>query len=527
MVENESKGWVRGAFLLTLAALISKVLSAAYRIPLQNLTGDIGFYIYQQVYPLLGMALVLSLYGFPSAVSKLTAESKAAGRTITFQNFYIPILIILLTITGSIAIVLFTNANRLASLVGDVGLERAYQLAALSLLVIPFTSLLRGRFQGNFQMKPTAYSQMGEQLVRVIIIILIAIYVSVSGTSLYHIGEGAAIASFCGGLVAFVILLLFIRKNKPLKTADQVIPWKYYLHTLLLLGLVASINHMVLLLFQLADAFTLIPALTEYGFSRKEAMEAKGVLDRGQPLIQLGTVLGSSFALALIPSISAKQLKENADVFYHKVRSSLMIGFYIAIGATVGLIAIMHEANILLYQDDKGTMDLQILVVAILLSSLGITASTILQGLGYIKRTALFILIALLLKWTLNQLLVPLLGITGSALATILALLVFSLLMLFELRRKLPNLALTRHINWPTLFLANGGMLLYIFLIDLFIRVDLSRTGALIYVLFVAGTGACIYFIILLRGRTFTESEMSMLPLSKVWLHLYKERKVK
>ncbi len=34
---------MQGAFVLTIASFIAKVLSALYRIPLQNLVGDEGF----------------------------------------------------------------------------------------------------------------------------------------------------------------------------------------------------------------------------------------------------------------------------------------------------------------------------------------------------------------------------------------------------------------------------------------------------------------------------------------------------
>ncbi|WP_052352733.1 oligosaccharide flippase family protein [Neobacillus dielmonensis] len=57
---NPSKALVRGAFILTAAAMITKIFSAIYRIPFQNIVGDIGFYIYQQIYPFYGMAVVLS-----------------------------------------------------------------------------------------------------------------------------------------------------------------------------------------------------------------------------------------------------------------------------------------------------------------------------------------------------------------------------------------------------------------------------------------------------------------------------------
>ncbi|MDA6131309.1 oligosaccharide flippase family protein, partial [Escherichia coli] len=64
----------KGALILTIAALITKILSAVYRAPFQNIVGDVGFYIYQQVYPFYGIIIVLSTYGFPVIISKLYAE---------------------------------------------------------------------------------------------------------------------------------------------------------------------------------------------------------------------------------------------------------------------------------------------------------------------------------------------------------------------------------------------------------------------------------------------------------------------
>lgn len=521
---SESKGLLRGAFLLTIAGMLSKILSAGYRVPLQNFTGDVGFYIYQQIYPLLGMALVLSLYGFPSAISNIAAEVKRKQQKLTLNHFYLPILLILFFMVGIIASLLFVFSGNVATWVGDPNLTRAYKIVAVSFLVIPFTSLLRGASQGHLQMKPTAYSQVGEQVVRVFMIILVALYVNAQGVSMYRIGEGAAIASIFGGIVAIFILLIFMKRQEVPRISNERIPWRYYIQTLLLLGFVAALNHMVLLLFQFGDAFTLIPALQEYGLLPREAMEEKGVLDRGQPLIQLGTVLGSSFALAMIPSISKSKLQENPIEFYQKVRSSLAISFYLAFAATAGLIAIMPEANILLYQDLKGTVDLRILMLAILLSAIGITCATILQGLGYMKRTALLILVAVMLNWIGNEWLVPIYGITGSAISTVIGLAFFSCFVLLELKRKLPNLQFARYINWRALFLATSAMLLYIFVIKQFLPAELSRAGALFFVGIIASTGACMYIFILIRGRALKRSEIMMLPFSRLLMRIYKER---
>ena len=50
--ERASVQFVKGAAILGVAGLVSKLLGAVYRIPYQNIAGDIGLYVYMQVYPL-------------------------------------------------------------------------------------------------------------------------------------------------------------------------------------------------------------------------------------------------------------------------------------------------------------------------------------------------------------------------------------------------------------------------------------------------------------------------------------------
>jgi len=530
MTGNESNKLVKGALLLTMAGLISKILSAGYRIPLQNLTGDIGFYIYQQVYPILAMVMILTLYGFPSAVSKMAMEVKETGKSLSLKGFYAPVFIILAGICTPIFIFLLLNAEALALLVGDENLKDIYQLSAFIFLLVPFTSLLRGYFQGNIMMKPTAYSQVGEQIVRVSFIIFAAVWIFMTGSDIYDIGRAGVVASVLGALAAILILGLFLfrygRQQKQTGERYSRIPWNYYVSTLLTLGLVASLNHMVLIIIQFADTFTLVPSLMDYGLTKLEAMEAKGVFDRGQPLIQLGTVLGSSFALALLPSITKQKLEKTPHAFYSYTQGTLLFSFYFAAGATIGLVLIFPEANTLLFQNNKGTMDLQILVLSIFLSSLAITAAPILQGLGYMKRTAAFILIAFFIKWTANQLLVPWLGVTGSAIATVLSLLFLCGIVLFELKRKLPELHFFRRINWSAFVKASVVMVLFVLAMDFFIaeQAAASRISLLFYCMFVSVIGGGLYIYALVRWRAFREEEIHMLPMRSLFLRIHNRR---
>src|SRR5699024_9979109 len=236
-----------------------------YRIPLQNLTGDYGFYIYQQVYPFLGMMMILSLYGFPSAIAQIIADLSRGKKEISVRSVYGPILTLLLITTSIVSLALFFGADQMAKFIGDPQLGRAYRWVALALILVPFTALLRGAFQGLSRMDAIAYSQIGEQVIRVTIIIFAAIFISKGHTTVDHIGSFGVIASLGGATAAILILVSFSRRTQMIIPGKKTVSWRDYYRSLFVFGLLASLNHMILLLVQFADVFTLVPQLVKGG----------------------------------------------------------------------------------------------------------------------------------------------------------------------------------------------------------------------------------------------------------------------
>lgn len=512
---NKTKNMVTGALLLTFAGLISKVLSAGYRIPLQNLTGDFGFFVYQQIYPLIGIIMILSLYGFPVAVSTLVVGMKQKGYQLIYKTFYMPLLIVLYVINGTVFLTIFLLASPLANWIGMAELARAFQLVSFAFLLIPILTLLRGAFQGQEEMKQTAISQVGEQIVRVVIIIIAAILIFNEQLDVYKLGEIGAGATIIGMLAAIAILIWFMLKRKGNKTGAVLsrVPWRQYFTSVISLGVIAAFIHMILLITQLADVLTLVPDLMKSGLTTMEAMEMKGVFDRGQPLIQFGAVIGSSFSLALIPTINRRDQQSVSD----PIGNALALSFYVAAGATIGLIILFPEVNVLLFQSADGTSSLQILVLAIILSSLAITACTILQNLGYMKLTALFIISTFMMKYILNHLLVPSAGITGASIATVGSLLLLCILLLITLKWKVSEFSILKYIKVRALFIAGIGMMIYLLVIKFstaFIFIP-SRFGLLLYVLFLVLTGAFVYLSLLLRYNAFSDKQLAALPFSR------------
>ncbi|GGD04367.1 putative membrane protein YabM [Thalassobacillus devorans] len=525
----ETKDFFKGAFILTLAGIFSKILSAGYRIPIQNITGDLGFYIYQQIYPFLGVAIMLSLYGFPVAVSKLAADFRDKQKELALRSFFIPVFVIIFSLSAVVFLILFTQAGMIAEWMGDKRLSSPIRASALVFLVLPFTSVMRGAFQGSNDMQPTAVSQIVEQLVRVSIIITIAVAL-VGKEDYYAIGTGAAAASVAGSIAAAIFLGMLAWKRRSREHyVHREHSYRYFLKTILIHGLFISINYMFLLLIQMADAFTLVPGLEGFGLDSYEARVSKGVFDRGQPLIQLGAVLGSSLALALIPTITKQRLEREPDKFHEHLQSALKMSLLLAAGATAGLIIIFPYVNELLYQNSNGTSYLRILMIVVLFSSLAITTSSVLQGVDVVFQTAGVILAGTVLKWAGNEILVPVFGLSGAAWASVVA---AALVLIWNLKLMRRRFRPSAWRSLPFIKILTALVVMAIFLmlaiiVETYLLLLESRFGLLIFTLSVSGLGGIIYFITFTLVKGFTDKEMEQIPAVGAIFNWFSRRKHK
>ncbi len=512
--------FIRGAFLLTIIGIISKILSAFYRIPIQNVTGDIGFYTYQQVYPFIATVMILSLYSFPSAISTIGAGLKEKHRN--FKRFVLPNFIILFLMNSLLFLIVFMLAPVIAVISGNPALQSAYETIAFAFLIIPFLAISRGYFQSKGEMHQTAYSQLLEQIVRVSIIIFGCFAIYTYRLDVFTIGYYGSIASIISMLVAAIFLLRYFRhKSNLFLKSDVPVQWKSYIKTIFLFGFIFALNHMMFILIQFADVFTLIPSLVKYGLSSELAMTTKGIYDRAIPLIQLGVVIGSSFAIALIPMM-ANNKSEGEKVT--TIQHALSLCIYLSASATIGLIVLFPEINLLLFKSIDETGSLRIFSITALLLSIALTLSPILQIVGKYWQTILYIIISFIVKIALNMLLVPMLGLMGASYATIISISFLTIIVYVQLKGVFPKASLLKHVKWKAFSLAIMSMVGYLYVWKYFVSFSyLSRSWLLGYVMFLVITGAGLFFVILLRFRAFSEKQLRTLPFSSHMLKYAKK----
>lgn len=528
---NQSRALVRGTLILTIAALLTKILSAAYRIPFQNIVGDMGFYIYQQVYPLYGVALVLSTTGFPVVISKLYAEQKNQVGERGVQQLIIVATIFLSVLGITAFFLLYFGAEWIAEVMNDPELSILIRVISVVFLIIPVTSLLRGYFQGVGNMVPTAYSQVGEQLIRVGTILITAYLFMRADYSMYEVGAGAVFGSVTGGLIGALILLTFIWLKKDslaiqLRNVRRIVRYKETVHivkTLMIQGFAVCVSGMLLLLLQLADSLNLYSMLISTGMNGDDAKVLKGIYDRGQPLVQLGAVVATSMSLSLVPLIAREKLSTSVEVLHEKIELAIRVSMTIGLGATVGLMTIIEPTNIMLFENNDGSRILALLSITIVLSSVIITLIAILQGMGHTLIPAFVVLAGFVAKYGFNYMLVPIYGSMGAAIASNGALGVILLILYFQLRKVIKRpfvsgrfLIKVFSAAFFMFFILKG----FIFISDFLYVNGHQRLVATTQALCAVMIGGVFYMIAVIRMKIFTAEELALLPFGSKMMYL-------
>lgn len=509
---------LRGALILSAAAIIVKVLSAAYRIPYQNIAGDIGFYIYQQVYPFYGVAFTLSTLGFPVVISKLIAERESSKNNFEVKDILVTSFVVLSSIGIIMFAALFLGADWIAGWMKDPDLASLLRIIAYSYLLMPISSVLRGYFQGINNMLPTASSQVAEQCIRVLtILVLSTIFVNL-GYSPYVVGKGAVFGSITGGITGLVLLIAFVILRAEWKLFSQVkikpVNFIKISKVLVFQGLAFCITGLILILFQFVDSLHLYSLLRETGMGEREAKEWKGVYDRGQPLLQLGTVVANSFALALVPVISGFVQKRSEQELVNKIKLALRVSTTIGIAAAIGLIVTMKPVNHMLFTNSKGTITLAIFSLSILFTSLIMAKAAVIQSLGYSFIPVIITIVGVGSKWALNLVLVPHYKIAGAASATVLAFMIMTVLFYTVLRVHIKKTLIEKKylliILKSTVYMGTV-VVLFNAIFQLVFSGD-SRMLATIQALIGVGIGAAVFVMTAIRAGLFGEEELSLIP---------------
>jgi O-antigen/teichoic acid export membrane protein len=443
LIQSPKRGaeaqYVRGVAALGIAAVLSKLLGTLQKIPLQNFAGDGVFGIYNAVYPLYTVILIMATAGFPVAVSKYIAEAKASGKSDREIQRLLYMAAVLLSLAGLAGfMLLFFGASSISRWIGHSGTEPAIRSISYSLLIIPVLAALRGYFQGLHDMIPTSVTQVIEQLVRVATIFGLLFYGLSWGASDTWIAAGATFGSVTGATAALIVILLYRRRER----TDYQLAWGWGradfwrgAKNFSLYSLSVSLGMLAMPLLNLADVFTVPRLLVSSGYSAADAMVWFGVYSRGLPLIQLVVMIAASISVAVIPAIADAMGRNDRPMLRNRAESAVQGAWVIGLASSFGMLLLAGPLNHMFYTDGAGTTAMAVIGFSSLFGTVYVMSSSVLQGIGAERLPVIHLLLATVFKLVLNLWAVPRFGIDGAAASTVAAYAAACLLNMYWVRR--------------------------------------------------------------------------------------------
>ena len=487
---------MEGALIATLGIIIVKVIGLLYVIPFNAIIGEKGGALYGYAYNIYQLFLSISSAGFPFAISKLTSEYNALGYTKAVKDTYKLSIKIISGISILIFIILFIFAPSIGKLIiGDATGGNSYQdiafvirMVSFAILVVPFLSVTKGFLQGHKYIAPTSVSQIIEQVVRVIII-LIGSYLAlkVFKTDLKTAVGIAVSGAFFGGIFAYLYLKIKIKKSKLLKdtkeNAKENITSSEIIKKILTYSIPFIVISLIYSLYNTVDMILISRTMNDILKLPSDTIESVVSIFTtwGVKLNNILLAVITGLTTSLIPNIVSSFTKGNMKDVDSKFNKALQYVLFIIVPCTLFLSFLSEPVWTLFYGESYyGPIVYKLFVFGSLFGGLCSVVVNTLQGLSKYKLVITTVLIGLIINAVLD---VPLMILSynlgfdvsyGAVIAAVLGYLTSVIIALVVLKKKYGfNFAETRKIL-PKYILSWIVFEIVIVILKLFVPTNLS-----------------------------------------------------
>lgn len=411
----------KGFAILSAAGIIVKLLSLLYIPFLKKIITLNGYGIYGASYKIYVWIYVLANSGIPVAISKLVSEYIALGHYKDAVKSF-KIARFMMVIIGTImSLLMFIFAGPLAKAVGYENAKLAIMALAPTIFFTSIVSAYRGYFQGRGNMTPTAISQILEQIINTVFTLVFAAMFMKYGVDAGC--AGGTLGTSLGSLVAAIYLIIFYKKNKVIKvpkgyknidksrrTNTQLLKRiiKYGIPLVICVGVQYSGD--------IIDLGIVKRRLLHSGLSNVASNEKFALFNMYRTLLSVPITLISALAASVLPAISGLySLKDNVAV-KEKINYAFRFCFLVAVPSAIGLAVLHNGVFELLFKEKQGGIFLLYGSIVLILNAIVLIQTSILQSMGKLYISTLFMVMGVIGKIITNYFLVgiPKINIVGA-----------------------------------------------------------------------------------------------------------------
>lgn len=227
MTKGKKQSLIAGALTSSAGIFISKALGLLYVVPFTAIAGEANMSFYSVAYTYYDILLSICSAGIPFAVAAMVAKysNNEDYKTVILVR---KLSMALMLLSGFVMAVLFimVSGPLAASVLGakktpeDVAILRnVFMILSLAVVCVPFLSSFRGFYQGLKDLKSYAFSQVLEQLTRVVSLLALgAFFVYILDMNNIFAVYMAVLSTSLAAIAAIAYYLIYDRKHyQPIK----------------------------------------------------------------------------------------------------------------------------------------------------------------------------------------------------------------------------------------------------------------------------------------------------------------------
>ncbi len=544
MSNNKKQSFVQGAFILVVAALLVKFIGAFFKIPLANLIENDGMGLFNSAYQIYTIMFIIATAGFPTAISKMVAESLALNRKQEADRVF-KVAICILAIIGVVgSLFLFFGADFISGWIKNTRSFDAIRAIAPAVLCVSFMAVFRGYFQGRQNMYPTAISEVTEALGKLIFGYLFAwMFIS-------HSAEKASAGAVFGvtmgtvlGFFSLLVMYIMYKKKKESYMPDEVTDsYRNITKKLIRIAVPITIGASVSSLTNLADMFTVMRRLQDITHLTPEFMAKYGSVienfagtsmneqlanslygmytGKALTLFNFPLTMVVALGMSVVPVIAGALAKQDKLGAQRAVNTVLKLTIMFAIPCAIGMYVLASPILQVVFHDTLATTLLQKLAISIVFVSLLQITTSILQAYGRTVIPVINMIIGGIIKVVINYNLVavPEINIDGAPIGTMVCYCTVMLLnMIWIIKETKCKFNIVEFVVKPVFAGAVMGVVVH------FLYNGVSGYGTVTALGVSVIAAVFVYFAILLVVRAFKEDDIRMLPKGEKILKLFRK----
>lgn len=396
------QSFLRGTLILIIAGLITRVLGFVNRIVMARILGEEGVGLYMMAVPTFILAITVTQIGLPIAIAKLVAEAEATGD----QQKVKKVLTVSLAVTLTLSVVITAALMVAAPILSKTVLtdSRTYYPLMAILPVVPIiaiSSVLRGYFQGKQNMKPGAFAQVIEQVVRITLI-------AVCTSAFLHLGveyaaAGAMVSAVIGELASLLYMLFMFQREKGTSVRSRffhtVKNGKDTLGSLMSIALPTTGSRFIGSVSYFLEPIVVARSLAIAGVTAEVATRQYGELNGyALPLLFLPSFITYALSTSLVPSISEAAAKKQHQLVEYRLQQALRLSFISGGWAVIILYVFASPIMTLMYHSDHAAVFVKVLAPCFIFYYFQGPLASVLQALNMAKTAMINSLIGSVVK---------------------------------------------------------------------------------------------------------------------------------